>query len=86
MKELTLTDSEYAELIHAVEVYNDMLTDMICDLESIDYNHITDSVTVNKDDYKNLLIEITNKANQLASIRTLMLKLNLEVNDKGYSK
>ena len=87
MKQLNiiLTDAEYAELISGIEVHNDITTDSINDevtsirTDQVDEIVVTDSLVV---DLQN---EIKAKAEKLAAVRSLCLKLGIKINDNGYT-
>ena len=85
MKELhlTLTNSEYNELLNAVNIHNDITNDLTAEIESVYSTNINHIIT--KEMYIKIENEIKSKSEKLASIRTLMLKLNLNIDDNGYS-
>ncbi len=86
MKTFELTDKELAAITHAVEMSNDMTSDML--FEDITFNLYpkpNDTSYLTHNEAIQLRKELVESMEKLISIRVVMSKLGLKVNDKGYS-
>ena len=83
MTTLELTQKELEVVKHAVEVINDMTTDtLLDDVQGLWPEH---EVTISRARAKAIREEIYEATEKLIAIRTLMSKLGLTTNEKGYS-
>ena len=84
MNTFTFTDQELGAIKQAVEQVNDMMTD--CFLEDVDLFPSPDHPQeLTYENAKVIREEIYEAAQRLVAVRTLMTKLGLKTNDKGYS-
>jgi len=83
MKTINLTDKEYEVLVQAVEVINDMSTDTL--LDDVGALWPVGEIRLTGARAQKVRDEIYQATDRLIAVRTLMTKLGLETNDKGYS-
>jgi hypothetical protein len=84
MQNLKVTDREMAIIQRAVEVMNDMTTDMF--LDDTDLYVIGDEPRIlTRELAKTIRDQVEEEMNNLFAIRSLAMKLGLVINDKGYT-
>ena len=86
MKTITFTAKELTALNKAIEISNDITTDTLLENVSFDLFPKDEApVVLTKDGATILRQEIYEATDNLITIRMLMAKLGLHVNDNGYS-